>query len=316
MKTLTLGNSGQQISCIGLGTMYFGSKINESDSFEMLDYYSETGGTLLDSANKYASWIHGFAGGESETLIGKWMKQKGNREKMFITSKVGFPYGSIPRSLSRSVIISECEKSLKRLGTDTIDLYFAHAFDENTPTEETMEAFYHLSKSGKIKYAGASNYYGWQLSEANKVAQTTGWNGFCSLQQRHTCFEPSLRANFGTQIVLSPETMEFCKINNIQIMAYSPLLGGAYNRGFIPEPYQTEVNQQRLSLIKNLAQLFEVSPNAIVLAWMLQSSPPVIPLVTGSSTKQLQENFQAINLTLTTTQIEQLNSGTDISLKY
>ena len=101
MQKIRLGNANEQISCMGLGTMYFGSKVDEQTSFSILNYYSEKGGTFLDSANKYASWVSGFQGGESELLIGKWLKQKGNRNKMFLTSKVGFPYENIPRSLKK-----------------------------------------------------------------------------------------------------------------------------------------------------------------------------------------------------------------------
>jgi len=148
---------------MGLGTMYFGSRVDERASFDILDCYVAHGGTFLDSANKYASWVPGFQGGESECLIGRWMKDHGNRHQLFITSKVGFPYDNIPRSLKKETIVSECEKSLTRMGVDAIDLFFAHAFDEATLPEETMEAFYQLIKSGKIRFAGASNYYAWQL---------------------------------------------------------------------------------------------------------------------------------------------------------
>jgi len=146
MEKVELGQTRELISCMGLGTMYFGSRVDEETSFKLLNKYVESGCSFLDTANKYASWIPGFQGGESESLIGKWMKQKNNRQNMFITSKVGFPYGNIPRSLKKEIIILECEKSLKRLGVEVIDLYFAHAFDNNTPQEETMEAFHSLKK--------------------------------------------------------------------------------------------------------------------------------------------------------------------------
>lgn len=141
MHSVFLGKSGAQISCMGLGTIYFGTKVDEHTSFLLLDRYTQSGGSFLDSANKYASWVPGF------------------------------PYGDILRSLKKEIIISECEKSLKRLGTETIDLYFAHAYDIETPAEETMEAFHHLKKEGKIRFTGASNYYAWQLSEAIAVAK-------------------------------------------------------------------------------------------------------------------------------------------------
>lgn len=251
MQKIKLGNTNEQISCMGLGTMYFGSKVDEQTSFSILDYYSELGGSFLDSANKYASWVPGFQGGESELLIGKWLKQKANRDKMFLTSKVGFPYGNIPRSLKKEIIISECEKSLKRLGVETIDLYFAHAYDATTPLEEVMEAFSTLKEQGKIRFAAASNYLGWQLAEAASAAEKIGFEGFACLQQKHTYLEPGLRANFGTQLLLTPEIEEYCQIQNLTIMAYSPLLGGAYvnSDNPIPVQYQSAANDFR---IKNL----------------------------------------------------------------
>ncbi len=225
MKKVQLGNTGEEISVAGLGTMYFGSKLDEKTSLRLIDMYVDHGGNFLDSANKYASWLPGFQGGESETIIGKWLKQNPGTSNLLITSKVGFPYGEIPRTLKKEIIISECEISLARLGVETIDIYFAHAYDRETPIEETMEAFFQLKKSGKIRYAGASNYTGWRLEEANHVAQAQGWEGYCCLQQRHTYLDPVSRADFNNQEFLTPEIEDFCLRKNLNIIAYTPLLG-------------------------------------------------------------------------------------------
>lgn len=309
MEKFELGKTGEMISCIGLGTMYFGTRVEESTSFHILDFYTEQGGIFLDSANKYASWVPGFHGGESEYLIGKWMKHKGNRHNMFISSKVGFPYGNIPRSLRSEIVISECEKSLKRLGVETIDLYFAHAFDAKTPIDETMEAFHLLKKDGKIRFAGASNYYAWQLVEANASANLHCWDGFSCIQQRHTYLEPTMRANFGTQLMLTPELQTFCIEKNLTIMAYSPLIGGAYVRNDreIPVQYQSLTNEFRKVKLKNVSNDLKVSANAVVLAWMVQSFPHMIPIVTGSSIAQIQENLQALSIRLSKEHLKQLN---------
>jgi len=318
MQKIALGNTCENISCMGLGTMYFGSKVDEQNSFKMLDFYFGQGGTFLDSANKYACWLPGFQGGESEKLIGKWMKEKRIRKDVFITSKVGFPYRDVPRSLKKEIIISECEKSLKRFGTETIDLYFAHAFDAMTPLEETMEAFYLLKKSGKIRFAGASNFYGWQLCEANAIAQQQGWEGFCCIQQRHTYFEPTLRADFGTQLLLTPEIQDFCQTKNIHMMAYSPLLGGAYVRNDHPVPvqYQSKLNEFRSIKLREVAGELQVSPNAVVLAWMMQGSPQIIPMVAGSTVAQLEENLESLSFTLKAEQLERLNQDIVQPNKY
>jgi aryl-alcohol dehydrogenase-like predicted oxidoreductase len=309
IKKISLGQTMQQISCMGLGTMYFGSKVSEQTSFDIMDVYAQAGGSFLDSANKYASWIPGFEGGESEQLIGKWMKSRRNRNEMFVSSKVGFAYGNVPRSLKRDVIISECEKSLKRMGVDVIDLYFAHSYDTETHVEESMEAFYQLKKSGKIRFAGASNYYGWQLLESNNIAQAQGFDGFCCLQQRHTYLEPTLRANFGSQLLLTPDIQSLCKSKNITMMAYSPLLGGAYMKsGFdLPVQYQTASTNFKLANLNSVASDLQVSANAVVLAWMIQGELITVPIVTGSSTTQMEQNLKVLTIELTNDQMELLN---------
>ena len=318
MEKLELGHTGEMISCLGLGTMYFGSKVDQQTSVRMLDFYVENGGSFLDSANKYACWIPGFHGGESEQLIGKWMKKKANRHNLFIASKVGFPYGDIPRSLKKVIIISECEKSLKRLGIETIDLYFAHAYDAGTPVEETMDAFYELKKAGKIRYAGASNFYAWQLCEANTVANSQGWEGFTCIQQQHTYLEPLMRENFGNQLLLTPELEGFCIRKNLSMIAYSPLLGGAYvqNSRPIMAQYQNSSTAFRIAKLQAVAQELKVSPNAVVLAWMIQGTPQVIPLVAGSSVAQLEENLQALSFRLSDEQMLQLNLDINQTNKY
>lgn len=309
MHNVFLGNTGEKISCLALGTMYFGSGIDEQTSFDILDQYVSYGGSLLDSANKYASWVPSFRGGESECLIGKWIKKRHNRENIFITSKVGFPYGDVPRSLRKEIIISECEKSLKRLGLETIDLYFAHAYDPETGAEEFMEAFHQLKMQGKIRFAGASNFFAWQIREANAAAELHEWEGFSCIQQRHTYLEPSLRADFGTQLVLTPEIEIFCSKNKLAIMAYSPLLGGAYVRKdrLIPVQYQNAINNHKLKNLYEVAGELEVSPNAVVLAWMMQNSPEIVPVVAGSSLNQMKENLQALSFSLSECQLKQLN---------
>ena len=157
MRRIEIPSAELQVSSYCLGTMYFGSKVPVDTSLTLLDAYADRGGNFLDSANKYASWIEGFSGGESERVIGRWLKDR-PRDRFVVTSKVGFPYGDVPRSLRADVIVSECEKSLRRLGTDYIDIYFAHAEDAGTPVEETLRAFDKLIRDGKVRCIGASNH--------------------------------------------------------------------------------------------------------------------------------------------------------------
>ncbi len=309
MKKIELGKTGELISCAGLGTMYFGTKTDRSTAFGILDLYADRGGSFLDSANKYASWVPGFQGGESETVIGEWIKAKDNRSQLFISSKVGFPYDSVPRSLKKEVIISECEKSLKRMGIDTIDLYFAHTFDMDTPVAEMMEAFYRLKRQGKIRFAGASNHDAWQVSKANQVANSTGWEGYCCVQQRHTYVEPSLWSDFGTQWLLTPEMQRYCVAEKLTMMAYSPLFGGGYAHENSPLPvdYESAINRDKYSRLHQTAKELNVPANAVVLAWMTGNNPPVIPLIAGSSLAQMQQNLQFLDTELSPGQMDRLN---------
>ena len=309
MKKITLGKTGIEISVLGLGTMYFGSKLDERTSFRLMDLYLEHGGNFLDSANKYASWLPGCKGGESEMLINKWLKQRGRAADLVIATKVGFSYGDVPRSLKKEIIISECELSLRRLGVECIDLYFAHAYDPFTPIEETMEAFHQLKKAGKIRYVGASNYMDWRLEAANSLAELKDWEGFCCLQQRHTYVEPSIRADFGNQQVLTPGVVDLCRERQISLMAYSPLLGGIYGKheAALPIQYQSLANEQKMAALSALTSKTPFTANQLVLSWMLHSSPQVIPLVTGSNEKQLIENLEAASIRLTSEDMDLLD---------
>ena len=318
MDKVQLGNTNAQVSKMCLGTMYFGTKLDQKASFEMLDHYVARGGSFLDSANKYASWLPSFKGGESEEVIGAWLKERGGRDELFLTSKVGFPYEDIPRTLKKEVILSECDRSLVRMGVDYIDMYFAHAYDVDTPADEVMEAFDILKQQGKIRYAGASNFYGFQLAEAAQAAERLCSDGFVCLQQRHTYLEAGSRANFGNQLILTPEIEMYCAQNNVSLMAYSPLLSGAYVNSERPitNQYQSEANDYRMKNLRQVAQEVGVSENAVVLAWMLQNSPIIIPLVTGSSTAQLDDSFEALNVTLSEAQMALLNSDPAVPEKF
>jgi len=309
MRKITLGKTGIEISVMGLGCMYFGSKVDERTSFRLMDLYQEHGGNFLDSANKYASWLPDGRGGESEMLIGRWLKQKGRAADLLISSKVGFPYGDVPRSLKKEIIVSECELSLRRLGVECIDLYFAHAYDSNTPIEETMEAFYQLKKAGKIRFVGASNYMAWRLEEANSLAALKDWEGYCCLQQRHTYLEPSIRTAFGNQQVLTPGEVDLCQEKEISLMAYSPLLGGIYGKpdNVLPIQYQSLLNDQKKASLGALTSRLPLTANQIVLSWMLHSSPQVIPLVTGSNENQLKENLEAASISLSSEDMDLLD---------
>jgi aryl-alcohol dehydrogenase-like predicted oxidoreductase len=157
MKTIPLGKTGVEVSAFCLGLLQFDSRIGKEMPYRLLDTYVEAGGSFFDAANMHAHWEPGCQGGKSETVLGQWLHDRENRAQMFVTSKVGLAYHDVEAGLRAAQIQAECEKSLRRLQTDVIDLYYAHADDRHTPLAETMEAFERLIQAGKVRYVGASN---------------------------------------------------------------------------------------------------------------------------------------------------------------
>ena len=311
MKTVPLGNTGETVSSLCLGAMYLGTRQNQAESFQLLDQYTEAGGTFIDTANIYAHWISGFKGGESETVLGDWIKERKNRNQLFIASKVGFGYPGVPATLKAEVIEQECKKSLKRLGIETIDLYYAHNDDRNTPLEETLEAFHRLKDAGKIRYIGASNYLAWRLEEARWISLTNEWPEYCCVQQRHTYIRRKHGTSFTPQVAANEDLLDYCKNQGITLLAYSALLSGAYSRSdrAFSEQYLGADTENRVAALHAVSKESGATLNQVILAWMLQSDPPVLPLIAASTTEQMQENLDALNVSLTPAQMERLDSA-------
>jgi aryl-alcohol dehydrogenase-like predicted oxidoreductase len=311
MKKLALGNTGVEVSALCLGAMYFGSRNDRDLSYAMLDQYVDAGGMFIDTANIYAHWVSGFRGGESETLLGEWMRERRNRGQMFIASKVGFQYPGVERGLTARQIEDECDKSLRRMGIDTIDLYYAHVDDRNTPLEESLEAFNRLIQAGKVRFIGASNYLAWRLEKARWVSQINGWAQYCCIQQRYTYLRPKPGASFDPQVAANDELLDCCRENNITILAYSALLAGAYTRDDrqLSEQYLGMDSDVRMKALKDIAAEVGVTPNQIILAWMLHSDPVVLPLIAASTREQMQENLDVLDVQLTQEQMKRLNDA-------
>ena len=311
MKTVQLSQSGVEVSMFCLGAMYFGSRTDKAMSYRLLDQYVAAGGSFLDTANIYAWWVPGFKGTESETLLGEWLRERKNRAQMFIATKVGFGYPEVERSLRARQIETECEGSLKRLGIDTIDLYYAHVDDRNTPQEETLEAFDRLVKAGKVRLIGASNFLAWRLEEARWVSQAHGRAEYCCIQQRYSYVRPKPGASFDPQLAANDDLLDYCRGRALTLLAYSPLLGGAYTRPDRPfaEQYLGLDTDARLKALKKVAQEVGASPNQVVLAWMVQSNPVVIPLVAASTPEQMQKNLDALEIKLSAEQMAHLNEA-------
>ena len=317
MNRVQLGQSGVEVSTLCFGTDLIGSKINQESSFALFDCFFEAGGTFLDTANFYASWFDGCVGGESETTIGNWMKARGNRNQMQISSKLAFDYPGCDGGLTAAEIERECEKSLKRLQTDRIDVYYAHRDDHETPLEETMEAFHRLIKAGKVRAIGASNLKVWRIAEANKVAEINGWTPYHAVEQRYTYLRPRHAADFGPQICINDEMKEMATMRQMTLIGYSVLLQGAYMREDRPIPAQFAgpESNERLAALTEVANELGVRGSQVIIAWMRQSDPPVLPIIAGSEVSQVEENLASIDVTLTEAQMERLNEAGNPDVK-
>ncbi len=317
MRKLRLGSSDVEVSALCFGTDLIGSRIDRQTSFQLLDLFRENGGTFVDTGNFYAAWLPGCKGGESETTIGQWMKERGNRGEMAIASKLGFDYPGCQGGLSAAEIERECEKSLRRLATDRLDLYYAHRDDSQTPLEESMEAFDRLIRAGKVRVIGASNLKVWRIAEANTVAAAHGWARFAAVEQRHTYLRPRHGADFGPQVSINEDLKDYCRSRDIALIAYSTLLQGAYTREDrpVPKQYAGPDADARREVLRDVAQEAGATLSQVVIAWMLQSDPPVLPIIAGSQPGQVTENIGALRVKLSEDQIRRLDTAGNPEIK-
>lgn len=313
MEKIKLGKTDIEVSALAMGSDVIGSKISPPKAFELFDYFYSKGGTFLDTANMYSCWLPGCVGGESETTIGSWMKERGNREDLVISTKLAFDYPGTQGGLSAQEIKRECEKSLRRLQTDRIDLYYSHRDDRETKIEETMKAFDALIKEGKIRAIGASNLTTWRVAQANAIAKAHAWSTYLVVEQRYTYLRPRHGASFGPQIVIGPEMKDFALAEGIVLIAYSILLQGAYTRPDrgMPAQFAGPETDARLAVLKAVAGQVGCTPNQVIIAWMRQSSPAILPIIAGSRTEQLQENIDALAIKLSGEQMHALDIAGD-----
>lgn len=311
MNTQALGHTGVEVSQLCLGAMFLGTRTDKETSLRILNAYVDAGGSFIDTANIYAWWVPGGRGGASEALLGDWMRERGNRANLFLASKVGFGYGTVETGLRARQIEEECEKSLKAMQVDSIDLYYAHVDDRKTPLEETMEAFDRLVKAGKVRFIGASNYLAWRLEQARWISQVNGWAQFCCIQQRHTYLRLKPGTNFGAQVMVNDDMLDYSRTMGITVLGYSVLLGGAYTRADreIPQQHISTDSDKRLAALRDVSQQTGATVNQVVIRWMMQSSPAVLPLIAASDEAQLQENLAALNVELSNEQMEFLNGA-------
>ncbi|MFE0808460.1 aldo/keto reductase [Streptomyces sp. NPDC058848] len=303
------GPSGPVASALCLGALPFGTTVDEKTSFAILDRFTEAGGDLVDTADNYAFWVPGGTGDESESTVGRWLASRRMHDKVVISTKAG-ARPTVPGSgletaegLSAPVIRKAAEDSLRRLGTDRLDLYWTHIEDRSVPLEETLGALEELVGGGKVSVLGCSNHTTWRTERARSIARANGWTAYTCVQQRHSYLQP--RFDIGLpesgHVHVTAELLDYVRSEpDLTLMAYSSLLSGAYTRPdkTLPAAYDHPGTGQRLSVLREVADELGATPNQVVLAWLLGGDPPVIPIVGVSSVAQLDEVLGAVELGL------------------
>jgi aryl-alcohol dehydrogenase-like predicted oxidoreductase len=313
MKTRKLGSSGLNVSPLCLGGNVFGWTADEKTSFAILDALVAAEFNFIDTADVYSRWAPGNKGGESETIIGNWLKRTGNRNKVIIATKVGNEMGPNDKGLSRAYIFRAVERSLERLQTDYIDLYQSHKDDPSTPLEETLDAYAELIKQGKVRAIGASNYTADRLAAALDVSEKHGYPRYESLQPHYNLYE---RAVY--EAALEP----LCLAKGLGVIPYyslaSGFLTGKYRsesdlskspRGQTVKKYLDERGLRILTALDQVASKLHSTPAKVSLAWLLARPTITAPIASATSVEQLHDLIDATNLILDAESIELLNQA-------
>jgi aryl-alcohol dehydrogenase-like predicted oxidoreductase len=298
---------------LALGTMYFGTRQDAPTSFDLLDRFVDAGGTLLDTADCYAFWADDDGhGGKSEEVVGQWLARRpGMRDRVYLSTKVGAePVGpgawpANREGLSAKAIGAGVEGSLRRLGTERIDLYWTHMEDRSVGLEETAGALAELVGAGTVGRLGSSNHPLWRVERSRQIARGHGWAEFTALQLRHSYLRPRPGAPVAGQDHpygwVTEETLDYVGTDpELTLWAYTALLNGSYTRPDRPlgEPYQHVGNDRRLAALGRVAEELGVSRNQVVLAWLVGGEPAVTPIVGVSTPEQLDEAVAGVRLEL------------------
>ena len=313
MKKRKLGKSGLEVAPFALGGNVFGWTADEATSFKILDAFVGHGFNLIDTADTYSRWVPGNHGGESETIIGKWLKQRGTRNKVVIATKVGMEMGPDKKGLSKAYIQREVEDSLKRLQTDYIDLYQSHADDAATPPEETLETYAQLVKQGKVRVIGASNFSAERLAQSLQVSDSHSYPRYESLQPHYNLYE---RSEYESK--LEP----LCREKGIGVISYFSLargfLTGKYRadadlskspRGGGVKTYLNERGMRILDALDKVAKQFRSTPARVSLAWLIARPSVTAPIASATSVEQLDDLAGAATLELDAASIGLLNQA-------
>lgn len=317
MTRRKLGNSGLEAAPLALGGNVFGWTIDEAASFRVLDAFVDAGFNLIDTADIYSSWAPGNHGGESETIIGKWLKQSGQRARVIIATKLGMEMGAGKKGLSKTYMKMAAEASLRRLQTDYIDLYQAHRDDPDTPFEETFSAFGELVSEGKVIAIGASNYTADRLDEALKVAKHGGWPSYDTLQPLYNLYD---RADFENKL------QPLCEQAELGVLPYYSLgagfLTGKYRseqdlgnraRAGTVKKYLNERGFQILAALDEVARQYNSTPAKVALAWLMAQPTIVAPIASATSVEQLQDLLDATKLRLEDSTMQQLDHASALA---
>lgn len=311
MHKRKLGRSGLEVPAIALGGNTYGWTLSEAESFHQLDRAVDAGLTFIDTADVYSRWVPGHQGGESEVILGKWFAKSGRRKDVLLATKVGIDMGEGKEGLSARYIAQGVEASLRRLQTDYIDLYQAHADDPNTPLEETLGAFDKLVKDGKVRYIGASNYGGARLAEALEVSRKNGLSEYVSLQPHYNLME---RRKFETDMLPVVEKYGLGVIPYFALA--SGFLTGKYRRGVeasqsaragMVEKYRNERGYAVVDALVEIADAHDATPGQVALAWLLAQPGVTAPIASATSDSQLDELIAAANLKLDPASVQRLN---------
>ena len=310
-----MGKTDLSVSALCLGTMQFGWTADERSSFAVMDAFVEAGGNFLDTADVYRNWAAGGPGGLSEEIVGRWMKERGNRDRIVVATKVRARMWDGPdgEGLSRSHITRAVEDSLRRLQIETIDLYQCHSPDESTPIEETLDVFRELTDAGKVRYVGASNYSVDQLRESLQVAGEKRLAQFVSLQPHYNLVH---RAEFEEALA------DLCRREAVGVIPYSPLAGGfltgKYREGQpLPESQRAGrakryMTEQGLGVIERLdatANARGATPAAVALAWLLANPAVSAPIIGANTPEQVAQLLPATDLRLSPDELRALEDA-------
>ncbi|WP_306566334.1 aldo/keto reductase [Flavobacterium lindanitolerans] len=302
MEKRQLGNTDLHIYPVAFGGNVFGWTLDEKKSFEILNGFTEAGFNFIDTADVYSRWAPGNTGGESERIIGKWLKEKKNRHNIVLTTKVGSDMGDGKKGLKKQYILKAVEDSLQRLGTDYLDLYQTHFDDVETPVEETLEAYAQLQKDGKIRWIGTSNMSPERILASLEASAAKGLPRYETLQPHYNLYA---REKYETQY----ESLAL--ENGLGVITYfsleSGFLTGKYRtkedlgkspRGGDMDKYFDERGLKILAALDEISNQYKATPAAVSLAWLIQRPSVTAPIVSATSKSQLESIILAPQLNL------------------